>query len=310
MKDELICSPKLRTGDLVRLVSPASYPSKSDVDETIAVVESWGLRCDLGDHILDEHGYMAGSDEHRLDDLNKAYADPDVRAIIATRGGAGAYRISNSIDFSVVQSDPKPMLGFSDITNLHLSLLMHCGLGGIHGCLWGHNAIATARQLLMSTEPIRLTVQEDAVSARIQYPGTAKGRLIGGNLCTLAHSIGVQLPSLSGAIVFIEHSRLGGLGVVDRCFTQLLESGVLNNIAGVVLGSFECMRDFSDRNWDVLDVLNDRLKRLGVPVLGGIPAGHDLVDQNGNTDQSCIPLGSMAEIDVASGLLTINPVVC
>lgn len=309
MNESVQQSPKLQPGDLVRLVSPASYPSKSDVLQTATVLESWGLRCDFAEHILDEHGYMAGRDESRLADLNSAYANPDVRAIIATRGGAGAYRISTSIDFSLVRRDPKPLLGFSDITSLHLSLLKHCGLYGIHGCLWGKNAIATAQQLLMSTDPLVIHAEKDAVTAQIQCPGIAKGRLIGGNLRTLAHSVGVQLPALSGAIVFIEHNRVGGLGVVDRSLTQLLDSGAFDNIAGVVLGSFEGLRDFSDRNWNVLDVLNDRLKPTGVPVLGGIPAGHDLLDEHGNTDQYCIPLGSMATIDVEAGLLKVEPIV-
>lgn len=308
MKVNLLRSPKLQEGDLVRLVSPASYPEQSSVNECIKTLENWGLRCDTGDHILNEFGYMAGSDAERLDDLNKAFRDPQVRAIICTRGGAGAYRIADDIDFAAVRSDPKPLVGFSDITSLHLSLLDRCQLGGIHGCLVGCKAQSSVKQLLMSTDPITLNSDSGAVSASVKFAGNAQGRLIGGNLQMVATSIGVRMPPMNGAILFLEYHR-ARLGTVDRYLTQLLRSGALDGIVGVVLGSFESSRDFSDRGWNVIDVLNDRLGVLNVPVLGGIYAGHDLTDENGDHDQYAIPLGSLASLDVNAGTLTIEPVV-
>lgn len=310
MNSGLLHSPKLQPGDLVRLVSPASYPPKSDIAVNINILERWGLRCDIGQHILDEHGYMAGSDADRLNDLNNAFRDPKVRAILTTRGGAGAYRIADDIDFSAVLSDPKPLIGFSDITYLHLSLLENCQLGGIHGCLWGSNAQLTVKHLLMSTDSIALQINPEAVSASVKFPGKAKGRLIGGNLESVATSIGVRMPSMKGAILFLEQNKSGGLGKVDRYLTQLLRSGALDGIVGVVLGSFEGLRDFSDRGWNIKDVLNDRLGMLNVPVLGGIDAGHDLTDDNGDTDQYALPLGSFATIDSDEGTLSVEPVVC
>ena len=98
---------------------------------------------------------MAGTDADRLGDLDEAFRDPEVRAIIATRGGAGAYRIADRIDFEAVRADPKPVVGFSDITFLHLALMRHCNLGGIHGCLVGATAQASVRQLLMTDRPGR-----------------------------------------------------------------------------------------------------------------------------------------------------------
>jgi len=306
----LLRSPRLQQGDLVRLVSPASYPPQSDIAVNTNILESWGLRCDSGQHILDQHGYMAGSDADRLYDLNNAFRDPEVRAILATRGGAGAYRIADDIDFSAVRADPKPIIGFSDITYLHLSLIHHCQLGGIHGCLWGNNAQRTVKQLLMSTDSITLQSNPDAVSAGVKCPGKAEGRIIGGHLQSVATSIGVRMPSLKGAILFLEYNKTSGLGTVDRHLTQLIRSGALDGVAGVVLGSFECLRDFTDRGWNIIDVLHDRLGLLNVPVLGGIDAGHDIVDENGDNDQYALPLGSFAAFDTSEGILTIEPVVC
>jgi muramoyltetrapeptide carboxypeptidase len=310
MNDDMLHAPRLKPGDLVRLVSPASYPQQSDVDRQIKTVESWGLRCDAGKHVISRFGYMAGTDAQRLADLNDAFEDPEVRAIVTTRGGAGAYRIASGINFNAVRADPKPLIGFSDITSLHLALQYHCNLGGIHGCLFGSAAKESVRQLLMTSESVTLSRVPETVSAAISYPGCATGKLIGGNLQLLAASVAVHLPSLHGAILFLEYHRTG-LGTVDRYLTQLLQSDILHGVAGVVLGSFECSRGYSDRGWTMIDVLNDRLGQLGVPVLGGIYAGHDLPGQGDDEfDQSSLPLGSMATMDAEAGTLTIEPIVC
>ena len=299
----------LRKGDLVRLVSPASYPEQAHVAAHINTIESWGLRCDTGRHILDEYGYMAGTDCDRLNDINVAFKDPDVKAILTIRGGSGAYRIADDIDFAAVRSNPKPVIGFSDITNLHLALLARCQLGCIHGCIWGDTAQRSVKQLLMSKESVVLQADSDAVSAGVQIPGRAQGRLIGGNLAEVAHAVGVRMPSMEGAILFIEHNGSSGIGTVDRYLTQLVRSGALDGIVGVVLGSFECLRDRTKQDWTVVDVLHDRLEVLNVPVLGGIAAGHDIIDDKGNNDQIALPLGSRATLHANEGTLTIGPIV-
>ncbi|MFI7118576.1 LD-carboxypeptidase [Amycolatopsis sp. NPDC049868] len=148
-----LIAPMPRPGDHVRLDSPASFPSRELVAETKAVLESWGLVVEIGAHALDQRGFMAGRDEDRLADLDDAFRDPAVRAVIATRGGAGAYRIADDLDFAAVLADPKPMVGFSDITALHLALWRHCGLAGIHGFLAGSRSAAATRKLLMAGEP-------------------------------------------------------------------------------------------------------------------------------------------------------------
>ena len=124
--------PGLRPGDLVRLLSPASYPDEGWVLTSTAILTSWGLTVDVGKHALDKCGYMAGHDEDRIEDLTTAYRDPDVRAIVTTRGGAGAYRILDAIDSDAVRRDPKPLVGFSDITYLHLALWQQARMPGIH----------------------------------------------------------------------------------------------------------------------------------------------------------------------------------
>lgn len=292
--------PRLRRGDRVRLVSPASWPTEELLAESVRTLESWGLTVEVGEHALDRHGYLAGLDEDRLADLNAAYRDPGVRAVIATRGGAGAYRIADGIDFAAVRADPKPLMGFSDITNLHLALWRHCRIAGIHGFLAGARSAESTRRLLFETEPTTLHRDPDALTAAVSFPGTATGNLVGGHLGTVIGFIGAGLPSLDGAILFLEAPRAIGLGQVDRQLTHLMRSGSLRGLRGVALGRFPGFEDYTDRGWTVLDVLRDRLGALDVPVLGGIDVGH-------GDDPLSVPLGPVAKID--GDTLTVGPAV-
>jgi muramoyltetrapeptide carboxypeptidase len=302
-------APAVRPGDRVRLVSPASSPSIAWLTESIAILESWGLIVEVGTHAMDQWGYMAGRDHERLADLNDAFRDPGVRAIITTRGGAGAYRIADRIDFDAVRRDPKPVVGFSDITNVHLALWKHAHLPTVHGCLAGPNAQASVHHLLTSNQPLTIIRDEAAYSAAVSVPGHATGPLIGGNLRETAGSVGVRLPSMEGAILFLEDERKIGLGQVDRQLNHLIRSGSLDGIVGVALGLFTGFADYVDRGWTLLDVLNDRLGALGVPILGGLTLGHGGIGVDGGPDQFAATIGAAATIDATVGTLTVGPCV-
>ncbi len=301
--------PMLEPGDRVRLLSPASFPTPEAVADALAVLESWGLRPEVGEHALDQWGYMAGTDADRLQDLNDAFRDPGVRAVFTTRGGAGAYRIADGIDVEAVRRDPKPVVGFSDITYLHLALWHRCRVTGVHGCLVGQRAIASVRQLLMTTDPLTLHRDPAATSAAIHVPGRAEGTLIGGNLSAVAGVIGAGLPSLHGAILFLEDKRTIGLGQIDRQLTHLIRSGSLDGVRAIALGLFTGFEGYVDRSWRIEDVMRDRLTNLGVPVLGGLDVGHGGVGADGGPDQVALTLGVTASLDADAGTLTVGPCV-
>lgn len=303
MLDHALRWPALWPGDLVRLVSPSSTPSPEGVDAARGVLASWGLEVDVADHALDAWGYLAGRDHDRLADLNEAFRDPRVRAVVATRGGAGAYRISDGIDYEAVRSDPKPVVGFSDITHLHLALWRECRLPTVHGCLAGDQAAATARSLLVAGGPVLVRSDTGACSARVHRGGRATGRLVGGNLSTLCHMVGAGLPDLTGTILLLEDTREIGLGRVDRQLTQLRRAGALDGLAGVALGLFTGFDGYEDRGWDLADVLRGHLETLEVPVLGGLKIGHDGTGRDGEPDQVCVALGSPAVLDADAGTL-------
>jgi muramoyltetrapeptide carboxypeptidase len=288
----------------VRLVSPASTPEEEGVARSVALLEGLGLRVELGRHVFDRLGYLAGSDADRLDDLDAAIADPGVRAVIATRGGKGAYRIAGDLDFAAMRAHPKPLVGFSEITILHLALWLHAGVPGIHGACWdaerfGELSAASFRGALFTAEPITVQARPDETTAPLTSRGRACGVLLGGNLDMIAAAAGWALPSLQGAILLIEDVEKG-LGHLDRHLTRLLRSGCLDGIRGIAVGQFT--RCGPSRGWSVLDLLRDRLAPLGVPMLGGLPLGH-------GADAVAVPVGTEAVLDADQGILTVAPAV-
>ena len=288
-------------GDVVRLVSPASTPSEADVDICVKYLEGLGLKPQVGTHALDRLGYLAGRDEDRLSDLNDAIRDFSVRAIIATGGGKGAYRIADGIDFAAMRADPKPLVGFSEITILHLSIWQQCAVPGIHGAAWnpgqsGGTSSNSFVRAISSMEDAVVHSDESESTATLTTSGKVRGILLGGNLDMIATAAGWALPSLNGSILLIEDVEKG-LGHIDRTLTRLIKSGCLAGIAGVAVGQFS--KFAPSKGLTVIDVLRDRLGVLGVPILGGLPLGH-------GADALAIPIGTEATLDADSRTLTIK----
>ncbi len=272
------------------------------------LVESWGLVPEIAEHALDRLGhYLAGTDGDRLTDLNDAFRDAEVRAVLTTRGGKGSYRIANELDFEAVRRDPKPLVGYSDITFLHLALHHHCALATLHGPYvgwlddyYGSEAAASLQSALMTTDPIPLRSDESAPSARLTTEGRAVGRLLGGNIRAVGQSVGWG-PSYADAILVLEAVDQQP-GEIDGTLTQLRNSGTLEGVRGIAIGQFIRSAEPKPGKWSFLDILADRLGRLGVPILGGLPIGH-------GPRPPTVPLGTMAVLDVAAGTLVVEPAV-
>jgi muramoyltetrapeptide carboxypeptidase len=264
------------------------------------VLTSWGLRPQVFPHALERVGYLGGTDEQRLADVNQALADPVMRAVWCTRGGYGLQRIVDRVDFAAVTADPKLVVGFSDITALHLALWQRAGLVTVHGPVAaqldkGADSITAegAKHALMSGQPVTVKADPAELTYPVRTPGRAEGRLIGGNLSLLASSAGTaDLPDLTGAILLIEDVAEVPYRV-DRMLTQLLRANALAGITGVAIGQFtEC--------GDVTEVITERLAPLGVPLLGGLPIGHG--DQH-----LAVPHGAMSTLDADAGTLVVAP---
>lgn len=307
-RSEVVRPPRLRQGDTVRFVSPASTPEPAAVERACHHLTSLGLNVEVATHAFDTWGYLAGRDEDRLEDINAAIRDPDVRAIIATRGGKGAYRIADRLDFDAARADPKLLVGFSEITVLHLALLKNSGLAAVHGACWppqqfGHPTAASFEAAVFSADAIQIAAVAHEPTAVLTTAGRATGPLIGGNQDSVATSAGWALPDLSGAILLLEGENQR-LGHIDRQLTMLLNAGHLRGICGVAIGQYtRCEPDASTKgDWTVLDVLRDRIGRLGVPILGGLPIGH-------GDHPLAVPIGTVATMDADAGILTVDPAV-
>lgn len=299
-------SQGLKPGDKIVYLSPGSTPQRAGIEKRIAILQSWGLEVEVASHAFDKIGYLAGRDEDRISDINAAIADPDIRAIFATRGGKGCYRIADRLDYEAWQKDPKLLVGFSDVTALHLCQYLHCQAAGIHGALFARENDVIAHETSQSlrtclTRPDEITVKTRLTepTAAVTTEGRASGILIGGNLQLIATLAGWGLPDLKGKIVLLEDVDQHP-GQIDRMLIQLIKSGLFDQIAGVALGQFADCR--MDGPMNAVSVLKDHLQGLSVPVLGGLPIGHGQAPV-------AIPHGTMANLDIADGMLRLEPAI-
>jgi len=300
-------SQKLKPGDTIRLVSPASTPDRDHVTNVITHLEKWGLNVEIGKHAFDKHGFFAGTDSDRLRDINEAINDQSVHAIMATRGGKGAYRITSGLDVDAMRNNPKLLIGFSEITILQLALYKECGLASLHSASWvepfSKVSMGSLRKALFTTDSVTITTKPNESTSSLTTKGIAQGVLIGGNQDMVAISNGWSLPSLDGAILLLEAVDLR-LGHIDRQLTMLMESGRLRGVRGVAIGQYrKCgSTDTSPTKWTEIDILRERLGKLKVPILGGLPIGH-------GADPVAVPVGVNAVLNADTSTLTTESAV-
>ncbi|MGQ0659275.1 MAG: S66 peptidase family protein [Sphingosinicella sp.] len=309
---------RLRRGDVVGLVEPAYFtPDAFDLEAILATIRAMGLVPRAAPNVMSRYGYLAGSDEERAAHLNTMFADPEVRAIFAVRGGWGCARILPLLDFDLIRANPKLLIGFSDITALHLALAARADFPSIHGpnaaSAWGQLSWDSFRRLAFDAETPTWAIPpgtEDRLAqrngrARTFRPGRATGPLIGGNLTVLSALVGTPyLPSFDGAILFLEETEEAQYRI-DRMMTHLALAGILGRVAGVVFGQCtDCTARISSLGGFTLsEVLAHHLAPLGVPAFQGALFGHV-------TDQFSLPVGVRAEIDAAAGTIRmLEPVV-
>ena len=304
---------RLREGDLVALVAPAKVTYDRDVVRVaVENLEALGLRVRVGEHVLSRYGYLAGPDRDRAADINAAFADDDIRGVIALRGGWGAARALPYLDFDAIAEHPKVVLGYSDITSLLNARYARSNLVGFHGpngiSPWTGFATHELRRVVFDGEmPLMRNprVRNDTLAVR-EYrtyaivPGRARGRLVGGNLTLLAALAGTPyFPDTTGAIVFLEETG-EYIYRCDRMLTQLALAGVFEKAAGVVLGGFtDCgVSPSGYGRFSLNDVFEQHLVPLGKPAFSGAMIGH--VDY-----KRTVPIGVRAEIDADAGTIEL-----
>lgn len=305
--------PRLRQGDIVGLIEPAGFTDDAfDLEDVKRNIVAMGLVPKAAAHLDHRYGYLAGTDKDRAADINRLHADPDVKALFAVRGGWGCARILPYLDFATIRANPKLLVGFSDITALHLAYAAKAGFTTIHGPVassswnrfsWDYfRAVAFDGDMPTFANP---QGHEDRLVQRIGTirtlgKGKATGRLLGGNLTVLTALMGTPwLPDFSGAILFLE--EVGEQPYrIDRMLTQLALGGILGRLAGVVFGQCtDCVPSGpSYGGFTVSQILDQHLSPLGIPAFQGAQFGHV-------ASQFSLPVGVRAGMDADAGTIRL-----
>ena len=288
----------LHPGDHIAVIAPASPPKKpAHLDAGIQTLRDRGYEVETC-RSFEPYGYLCGTDEVRLGELNGYLRRPDIKALFCARGGFGTMRLLPDIDYEAARRNPKLVIGYSDITALHLALYEHAGLPGLSGPMvaveWKDPDPETERHFWeiaqgQTPDPLLGPGEEPLRPIR---SGTAEGPLLGGNFSMIQRLIGTPyLPSLNGAVLFLE--EVGEQPYrLDALFAQLRMAGILHNLGGLVLGSFTDWEPPHDRpTLSPGEVVEHYTQDLSLPVARGLIYGHFPV-------KSTLPVGVRARLSV------------
>ena len=295
--------PALPAGGVIALIAPAG-PAGLDLELATQWMAARGYQLRVLPGVWEKDGYLAGSDAVRLRDLHDAFADESVDAIFCLRGGYGSPRLLAGIDFALLRRNPKPFVGYSDITALHLAITRYAGFVTFHGAmlnadLLGNKLEPTESGLwqMLSGQQSPVLEHPPAFALTTLAPGSASGRLLGGNLSMICATIGTAFElDDQGIILFIEDVN-EPLYRVDRLLTHLRQAGKLGQVRGVMVG------DFAGVDVSRLELLlKQELGPLNIPVLAGWRSGH--CDPN-----ITLPMGAHVRLDADKQQLVLEQAV-
>lgn len=280
--------PRLKEGDRIGVIAPAGPVLQDEIQPGLGFLESLGFRPVCSPHLFDQVGYLAGEDKARLKDLHAMFRDKTIKAVLCARGGYGAHRLLQKLDYSLLSRHPKIFVGYSDITALLCALFRKSGMITIHGPVvrdllksGGRNA-SLLLKLMTSSELTTVNFPRGTAVKR----GRAEGVVLGGNLSLICHLVGTPfLPPLRGKLLFVEEKG-EPLYRIDRMLTHLLLSGELEKCAGLMVGTLEECGDPAS----VMALVRERCSRLNMPILSGLPVGH-------GEDNVPLPIGVRAVLD-------------
>ncbi|CAM3810304.1 S66 peptidase family protein [Aquirufa aurantiipilula] len=268
--------PLLRPGDEVILVSPASHPKSDQWKQGVEILESWGLKVRLAPNALSHYFGFGGSDEERFSDFQLALDDPNIKAIFPIRGGYGSSRILDRLNFNTFVHHPKWIIGFSDITAI-LNHVAQLDIASIHGPMphnfcqvGGDEALESLRSLLFEGK-----IQIEIPSEPENKLGQAEAGIVGGNLSLIVHLIGSKsLPDFAGNILLLEDVG-ENLYHIDRMVLQLKRAGLLDHLAGLIVGGFsDCKEAGLSVGKTVNQIILEHTAGSQYPIAFEFPSGH------------------------------------
>ncbi len=280
----MIKGKRLQFGDTIGFVAPSGViREEGAIERAGEAAERMGFKVKFGENNHGRYGYLAGDDAARAADINAMFRDDAVDAVVCLRGGYGAMRILDRIDFDLIRSNPKIFMGFSDITALHIAMLEKCGLVTFHGPMGASNwadgmddfTQAQMFRALMDAAPLGDIPNPPEYPRETVTPGAAEGLLVGGNLTLVASSLGTPWElDTKGRIIFLE--EIGeSTYCVDRMLTQLRLAGKFDECAGVVFGNFNnCKVEYEQFGCTLEEIIRDVVAPCGKPVFTGLRCGH------------------------------------
>ncbi|MBY7144710.1 LD-carboxypeptidase [Virgibacillus sp. NKC19-3] len=296
---------RLQRGDTIGVVAPAGPPNLEKLKRATPFFENMGLHVEWGRHIDNVHGYLAGTDAQRVQDMHEMIADTRIKAIIFARGGYGTARIAADLDYALIKRHPKIIWGYSDITYLHTAIRQICGLITFHGPMLASDIAEedfdtlSALMFKQLFEPMKLMYSEKISPLQVLTSGRAEGELVGGNLSLLVSSIGTPYEiHTKGKILLLEDIGEEPYRV-DGMLNQLKLAGKLEDVAGIVIGDFAEAEPESEESLTLEQVFRDYFCPLEIPVMSGFKIGHCL-------PHFAVPLGAPAILTTADKTLCIE----
>jgi muramoyltetrapeptide carboxypeptidase len=261
----------VKQGDTLGICAPSGKFDAHALEKGIDVLKSLGFNISVHQDIFKQKRYLAGDDSLRANMINRLFSDPEIKAIICARGGYGALRILKFIDWNIIRQNPRPFIGYSDITALLTAIVNETGMPVIHGPT--AVSLANADKQTLDSFFLTLTGAQTSISVpegRVIRDGIAEGMLTGGNLATLSHLLGTRFqPVFRDAILFFED--IGEpLYKIDRMLSHMKLAGLFDNIRGVITGSFEKCDDSSN----IEEIVEEIFDEYQIPILSGLSAGH------------------------------------
>lgn len=303
---------KLQPGDNVALISPSFKVTKKDIEFSVERIKALGLNPIVLPSAAEQDGCYAGPIESRAKELNDAFLNPNIKAIIAIRGGAGSYHLFEHINYSSIEKNPKIFMGYSDITALLTSIYYKTGLVTFHGPMPSKAmpsfSVNYLRKVIMNGEKVIFENEKNIGDDLIQTenrittinPGIATGKIIGGNLTVLTNLIGsdyiLQTPQdWKNTILFVE-DICEDIYKIDRMLSQLQKAKILSNINGFIFGLCTECSVGSTGSVSLEETLEKYFKPLKIPVFSGAMIGH-------SSKIFTIPIGITVEMNATTGTI-------
>jgi muramoyltetrapeptide carboxypeptidase len=304
---EILRPRPLEPGDTVGVIAPASWPNQEKARKAGEYLNQLGYKVEFGQSLERTHGYLAGTDQERIEELHHMFANDKVKGIFCVCGGYGTGRIAAQLDYELIRANPKIFWGYSDITFLHVAILQQAGLATFHGPMLSsdlgtddvHPLTKSRLEQALTTTTEEFTYTEELSPLTTIVEGQARGLLTGGNLSLLVSTLGTAYEiDTKGKLLFIEEIEEEPYQI-DRMLNHLKMAGKFEDAAGILLCDFNnCVPGKRKLSLTLEDIFNDHVASAGKPTLSGFKIGHC-------SPNIAIPVGVDAIIDTSSKTLTL-----